>query len=173
MSNERERLAREWAKRIMSTTLEMIDPVQRAAAEHILATTTDQTMAGVEWSDEKHHLAGATTPAGNDVVMMWCDEEETGHIITAVGEWRPDQLTQNGKKYELREAGAGEEPEHLVDVDDFEDAPEGTIVASDGYLSTPLVKRYGKWCRDRIEFTAEELDAVAEQLRVLRWGWGK
>ena len=168
MSNEK--LARQWAE---SRNPNSLSEDARAAREYILATTTPQTMADEEWSDEKHHLAGATTPDGDDVVMLWHDDIGTGHIITHLEEWPRERLTPNGKRYELHEDTAPTHPEHLVDVDDFEDAPEGTIVASDGYLSTPLVKRYGKWCRDRIEITAEDLDAVAEQLRVLRWGWGE
>lgn len=99
MSNDTARLAREWA----TSTLPKGDAKTLAAIEHIMATTKEPTMADVEWDDEKHHLAGATTPKGHDAVMMWCDEEDTGHIVTDLGEWRPDQLTPNGKKYELRE----------------------------------------------------------------------
>ena len=83
------------------------------AATHILANTEPETMQGVQWEHEKHHLAGATTPAGHDAVMMWCDEEDTGHIITDLGEWRPDQLTPNGKKYELVEVT--DKPENPVE----------------------------------------------------------
>ena len=173
MSNEK--LAREWAR----TILDVVDqnPTKfnekaRAAADYILENTTPQPMADVEWDDEKHHLAGATTSKGGSVVMFWHDDVETGNIITDWGEWPRDLLTPNGKRYRLVEDTAPAHPEHLVDEDDFEQAPEGTIVASDGYLSTPLVKRYGKWCRDRIEFPSEEI-TNGDPVRVLRWGWGK
>lgn len=136
MSNERERLAREWAEDCQGEgKLPAYGIAAQAAAEHILATTTEPTMAGVKWEHEKHHLAGATTLAGFDAVMMWCDEEDTGHIITDLGEWRPDQLTPNGKRYELREVGAPEEPEHPAELSiegEYVDAPIGTIVAQDG-----------------------------------------
>lgn len=176
MSNERERLARQWAEFALSVPGG--SPGSRAAAEHILATTPEPTMAGAEWSDEKHHLAGAKCDVEGTVIsVVMVGETRDGEIYSVdldegTGFWpMPCDLTPNGKRYELREIS--EHPAYLVDVDDFKDAPEGTIVASDGYLSTPLVKRYGKWCRDCLEFTAEELDAVAEQLRVLRWGWGE
>ena len=114
----------------------------QAAAEYILAHVPAPTMQGVQWEHEKHHLAGATTPAGHDAVMMWHDEEDTGYIITDLDAWRPDQLTPNGKRYELREVGAPEEPEHpdvLKTVEGYENAPVGTIVALNGCL--PYVKR--------------------------------
>lgn len=170
MSNERERLARQWA----TSTLPRGDAKTLAAIEHILATTTEPTMAGVKWEHEKHHLAGATTLAGFDAVMMWCDEEDTGHIITDLGEWRPDQLTPNGKRYELREVGAPEEPEHpetLTTLEDYENAPEGTIVASNGQWEVPHMKQNGLWWRSGIacdnEFMARNCHPV------LRWGWGE
>ncbi|OFU54866.1 hypothetical protein HMPREF3120_05450 [Corynebacterium sp. HMSC11D10] len=175
MSNEK--LARQWAE---SRNPNSLSEDARAAREYILATTTKPTMADVEW-DDKHFLAGATLDTEESAEeMVMCGFTRDGEIYVVEpnpgrgkrGYWpMPGDLTPNGKRYELVEVT--EHPEHLVDEDDFKDAPEGTIVASDGYLSTPLVKRYGKWCRDRIEFTAEELDAVADQLRVLRWGWGE
>lgn len=122
MSNERARLAREWAK----STLPRGDAKLRAAIYHILATT-ESTMADVEWDSGMHHLAGATTPAGHDTVMLWCDEEDTGNIITELGEWRPGQLAPNGKKYEIREIGA--RPTELSSEGDYRDAPLGTVVA--------------------------------------------
>ena len=61
------------------------------------------TMAEVEWDDDVHFLAGATTPIGREAVMLWHDDEDTGNIITTTGEWRRDQLTPTGRKYELKE----------------------------------------------------------------------
>ena len=182
MSNEK--LAREWAKTIRDAVDQnptKFNEKARAAADYILANVPEPTMADVEWSDEKHHLAGATmkrafSESSVEVVMQFDRNDVFIDYTTLGGEHgmveRRD-LTPNGKKYELREVTGDDHPETLTTVEDYENAPEGTIVASDGYLSTPLVKRYGKWCRDRIEFTAEDLDAVAEQLRVLRWGWGE
>ena len=64
MSNERERLAREWA----TSTLPKGDAKTMAAIEHILATTTEPTMADVEWDWDKHLLAGATLEADGETL---------------------------------------------------------------------------------------------------------
>ena len=175
MSNERERLAREWAVDCQGEgKLPAYGIAAQAAAEHILATTTPPTMQGVQWEHEKHHLAGATTPAGHDAVMMWHDVDETGHIITDLGEWRPDQLTPNGKRYELVEVGAPEEPEHpetLTTVEDYENAPEGTIVALQDTASV-WVKSNGMWRRgDYDTRPSASMEVVSRTM--LRWGWGE
>ena len=151
-----------------------------AAAEHIMATTTEPTMADVEWDDEKHRSMGATTPAGYEVVMLWVDEHEcfdnevTRLIVTDVGLWDPKSLTPNGKRYELREAGTVKEslivhPETLTTLEDYEGAPEGTIVASNGKWEVPHMRQNGLWWRSGIacdnEFMARNCHPV------LRWGW--
>lgn len=64
------------------------------------------TMADVEWDDDLHFLAGATTPIGREAVMLWHDDVESGNIITTTGEWRRDQLTPTGKRYMLTEVQA-------------------------------------------------------------------
>lgn len=178
--NNQETLARQWAESKLAMPTSHLDADVIAAAEHILATTTPPTMADVVWDGGKHHLAGATDDAGTDVVMLWPsgdDVDIVGTDLSYCGHRDASDLTPNGKRYRLVEVTDDDpEPSHpevLRTVEDYENAREGTIVASDGYLSTPLVKRYGKWCRDRIEFTAEDLGAVPEQLRVLRWGWGE
>ena len=175
MSNERERLAREWAEDCQGEgKLPAYGIAAQAAAEHILATTTPPTMQGVQWEHEKHHLAGATTPAGHDAVMMWHDVDETGHIITDLGEWRPDQLTPNGKRYELVEVGAPEEPEHpetLTTVEDYRTAPAGTIsVDLNGY---PWLKvNSAIWESRSLEFSPQTMFMHGPH-SVLRWGWGE
>ena len=170
MTNERERLARQWAEFALSVPGG--SPGSRAAAEHVMATTTDPTMSNVEWSDDEHHLAGATTPKGHDAVMMWCDEEDTGHIVTDLGEWRPDQLTPNGKKYKLVEVTNNpEHPETLSTAEDYKDAPVGTIVAYNGFF--PYVKKGRDVWTDTFDdkFSDDLLSGVSRQ--VLRWGWGE
>lgn len=111
MSNETARLARQWAE--FAKSIPGGSPGALAAADYIMATTDPLTMADVEWDDEQHRLAGATTSRGGDVVMMWCDHDETGHIITDFGEWPRDQLTPNGKRYELVEVT--DKPENPVE----------------------------------------------------------
>lgn len=168
-----EQLAREFAEHVMSTTLERIDPVQRAAAEYILAHAPKQTMADVAWDHEKHYLAGATTSNGGSVVMLWHDDIDTDHIITDHAEWPRDRLTPNGKHYELREVGAPEQPEHPATLEtqaDYENAPEGTVVAEpDRYAWS---KEYGgEWRQGGGWRTSHEMAGTKRDM--LRWGWGK
>lgn len=128
MHNEQERLAREWADRIMSTTLERIDPVQRAAAEFILAHVPAPTMADVEWDDEKHYLAGAVceVEGAREVVVMVAPRHD-GQILClnaeVSGAWLtplPSDLTPNGKRYELVEDAPADpiERPYWVETDD-------------------------------------------------------
>ena len=173
-------LAREWAQ----TTQPKGDAKTRAAIEHIMATTTEPTMADVEWDDEKHYLAGATSEIDNSECVMLAPRN--GMILNAkpgndrVSLTSSGALTPNGKRYELREVGAtvssGEnvgpdQPQHpatLSTEEDYENAPEGTVVASpDGFA----------WTKDRVD-SWEHPDAwsddrdMAVSRKVLRWGWG-
>ena len=179
MTNERERLAREWA----TSTLPKGDAKTMAAIEHIMATTKEPTMADVEWDDEKHYLAGAIDAEGHEVVMIDAEREnirvcyvdEINLVYAPVLE-SPKNLTPNGKRYELREAGTVKEslivhPETLTTLEDYEGAPEGTIVASNGKWEVPHMKQNGLWWRSGIacdnEFMARNCHPV------LRWGWGE
>lgn len=177
MSNERERLAREWAESKLAMPTGHLDADVIAAAEHILATTTEPTMADVEWDDKKHYLAGATTTTGEVVVMMRHDTDDTDLIVCDQNAWQPYQLTPNGKRYELVEvtdkpaqADEPEYPETLTTLEDYEGAPDGTIVAVPGWGSVPLLKRGGEWHRDRLTFESREL-TDGWSMAVLRWGW--
>lgn len=178
MSNNTARLAREWAEDFLThadKTDDRYDPSKAgviAAAERILATTDPLTMADVEWDDDKHYLTGATGPFGDEVVMMWYDDD-TDHIFTNGEEWPRDRLTPNGKKYELREVGAPEEPEHpatLVTEQDYVNAPHGTIVAEPG--GHALTKGSdGGWWPGGTWRTSREMSGTKRD--VLRRGWGK
>lgn len=169
MPNEQEKLAREWAEKVKSVPEINYGPEANAAAEIVLATTAPPSMADVEWDDEKHYLAGATTPRGNDVVMMWHDGEYPGSIITGSAEWAPKDLTPNGKKYELREV-ATEHPRVLCTVEDYENAPEGTVVAQQGSAAV-WVKSRGEWRRGDYDTRPSELmEKLARAM--LREGWG-
>lgn len=165
-------LARKWAVDCQGEgKLPAYGIAAQAAAEYILATTPPPTMADVEWDDEKHHLHGATAPDGEEVVMMWPEDD---YIRTAQESWSRDCLTPNGKRYELREVGAPEEPEHpetLVTEQDYENAPEGTIVNIDGTVAIRGV--YGWICtgEDAIYRTRGMFDQGEGE--VIRWGWGK
>ena len=81
MSNERERLAREWAESKLAMPTGHLDADVIAAAEHIMATTTPLSMADVEWDDEKHRGAGATDTNGR----LWVMLQDDGVYIGCVG----------------------------------------------------------------------------------------
>lgn len=166
MTDNTERLARKWAEYIKSETSLIRTQEVHAAAEYILATTTPPTMADVEWGPE-HYLAGATTPEGLEVVMMWHDEH-TDNIITDEGAIPRDRLISNGKGYNLREIKEPEHPETLTMAEDYENAPAGTIVAENG--DSPYIKRgLGDWA-DRFGDKRSNEGMSGISRKVLRWG---
>ncbi|OIR41178.1 hypothetical protein BJP08_08100 [Corynebacterium sp. NML140438] len=153
--------AREWAQGAKSSA----SPVEREAAKALLDLLPEPTMAELEWDDDAHHLAGATTPDGHEVVMMWHDVGE--EIICNDWSWVPDSLTPNGKKYRLVE-----DPDHptiLKTEQDFKDAPLGTIVARAG--SSPWVRN-----NEAVWLCAVDTDRSSNDMAyygpwtVLRWG---
>ncbi|MBC3179392.1 hypothetical protein [Corynebacterium lujinxingii] len=77
-----------------------------------------------------------------------------------------------GSSNEKVVADQPEHPEVLSTVEDYEDAPEGTIVAAPGWDSVALLKRDGKWHRDRFTFESKDM-AGDPTVAVLRWGWGE
>ena len=182
MRNEQERLAREWAERKLYTAQRHLEdagyhtnPDTIAAAEYILATTTPPTMADVEWDHGAHCLAGVETGYedavmlhrhGRNMIVLY--DLNTGGINFCD---RSD-LTPNGKRYELREVVEPEHPETLTTVEDYENAPEGTIVASNGKWEVPFMKQNGLWRRNGISFSNNDMSQGHEHW-VLRWGWGE
>lgn len=168
MSTPTARLARQWAE---ESDPQFLNEQTRAVRDYILENTTPPTMADVEWDDDKHYLAGATTPDDTDCVMIWSDQDLSGDIVCDDSAWRPDQLTPNGKKYNLVEIAGDEHPETLTTVEDYENAPEGTIVSLQG-TSAAWVKDGGEWRRG----TYAIMDSVAASRHartVLRKGWVK
>lgn len=182
MSNEK--LARQWAERIKAAPDETYVDDVVAAAEHIMATTDPLTMADVEWNDEKHYLAGAVFEAEGStcpVVMIGETLDSLGiysvDLDENTGFWpSQEDLTPNGKRYELREIGAPEQPAHpetLVTQADYENAPVGTIVEEPGGWAWR--KGYdGEWYSRSQGGTWRTIREMADTERqVLRWGWGK
>lgn len=177
MTNQQEKLARQWAERIKSVPREYHDEMHHAVADFILAHTAPSTMADVVWDDEKHYLAGATTPRG-DVVMMWPDDD-AGDIVTDKGAWQHAALTPNGKRYELREvtvssgenvgADQPDHPEVLTTVEDYESAPLGTVVASPRFR-TWTKNRSDEWICGMALWKTSEMAGITHT--VLRWGDG-
>lgn len=178
--NEDYRKAREWAEEILAFP-ETAYPSQSMVAKVLLELLPKQTMADVEWDDDAHHLAGATTPDGQDAVMMWFDGDESELIMCVDAAWSPGQLTPNGKQYELREVTVSsneniglDQPEHptvLKTEEDFEDAPNGTIVAkSKRSASTKFAT--GEWGNPHTRECPQYM-AECGPWTVLRWGWGE
>mgnify|MGYP006988283993 CR=1 FL=1 len=176
MTNQ-EKLAREWATKYLKWNAYEDSPELHAVAELVLANTKPATMADVEWEDSEHFLAGATANDEDEEIML---TKYDGQIITASLDDPPAiwihqarDLTPNGKRYELREAGDDqpERPKVLCTVEDYGNAPVGTIAAINGY--DPIIKGNDGWgSTSEGENTSEETArrAVAER-KILRLGW--
>lgn len=141
--NQQEKLAREWAE--CAKDNEVTSPGMEAAAEYILAHTAPSTMEDVRWDHETMPGTGALTENGD----LWIMRDDAGDSIDCIS---PDLveiafvakgcLTPNGKRYKLVEASvssnenvADDQPDHpavLETVEDFEDAPVGTILLVPG-----------------------------------------
>lgn len=141
--SEQERLARQWAK----TTQPKGNVLTRAAIEHIMATTAPPTMADVDWDHETMPGTGALTVNGRLWIMRDDASDAIDCISTDLAEIAfvaKEGLTPNGKRYELREKP--DHPEVLETVEDYENAPEGTIVVTPGEDSVAVQKLDdGKW----------------------------
>ena len=185
MSNERERLARQWAE--FAKSIPSGSPAALAAAEHILATTTPPAMDEVEWDQEKHALTGAVVDVGGgpvDVVMLAgsVDGIDYATLDGKFGYAPRFYFTPNGKRYRLAEVGAtvspdenvgddqGEHPRTLTTEEDYENAPNGTVVT----------ERFRIWCKNNGAWYATESVSVCldwemshSARRMLRWGWGE
>ena len=179
MTNERERLAREWA----TSTLPKGDAKTLAAIEHIMATTKEPTMADVEWDWDKHLLAGATLEADGETLEAIMIEFDDGFIsyVTLNGERGfayAEALTPNGKKYELVEVtNQPEHPETLTTEKDYANAPAGTVVASAsrrGSMPLPMMKGSDEiWLMMKSAKGRFNDHMAGDKRRVLRWGWGE
>ncbi|HCG2982321.1 hypothetical protein ACL1CN_10370 [Corynebacterium striatum] len=177
MNNNTERLAREWAEKIKAIPRADRRTDVTAAMEYILANTTPPTMADVEWDFDKHYLAGAVDLDGNEVTMVGVrdglirvfDVADINRYYAPVLE-NPNHLTPNRKRYELREISEPEHPETLTTLEDYENAPAGTIVAIHHHSPCMKYKRK-KWTNLLgTELSVKEL--ADKSRKVLRWGWG-
>lgn len=163
---------RQWAEKVLAAPEGRHNPAEIAAAEVVVKHTPPLSMDYVEWDDEKHRLAGATTSTGQEVVMMWYDAKHTDHIISARDEWRREQLTPNGKRYELREVtDEDEHPEVLTTVEDYKNAPLHTIVARP-YHAPEIKTSWDSWVSvETGKHTNSEMAHVPRE--VLRYGSGE
>ena len=176
---EQEKLAREWAEQVMGRgelSTSVFNDGCRAAAELVLANTAPPTMEGVQWDAKKHRGLGTFGEDGVEWVMV--DMRPDRRIVGVSPDFRtvrglrPEWLTPNGKRYELREVGADqpENPKTLRTVEDLENAPDGTVVTKPGHIA--ITRRLGNWSG---QFTHEDSASMAEHgpWEVLRWGMGK
>lgn len=173
------KLARKWAADCQGEgKLPAYGIAAQAAAEYILATTAESTMAGTAWVKETHYLAGAVTKNGTELIMLDMDDD----LILVVNPDTADltnfdgyELTPNGKHYELREVtDKPDEPTHpatLATQKDYEDAPVGTIVAKvDGH---PWMKAHPIRWESGVKTLPNRDISVIGPHQVLRKGWGK
>lgn len=169
-SRSQEYLARQWAEETRDNFMSSSE-LEEAAAKYILEHTAPPTMADVEWDDEKHYLAGATDGDGDAVVM--CGENADGEINVIVS-WDhhtfstpKDQLTPNGKRYRMVEKPG--HPEVLETVEDYENAPLGTVV--EGRSILPWCKHETDWWEHAFDGSDDKkMPTYAGKTRVLRWG---
>lgn len=107
-----------------------------AAIDYILTTTDEPTMADMDWSWEKHRLAGAILPNGEEVVMIRPSTSNNDNIVTDFGDKRRKYLTPTGERYKLvKVTSETVRPKVLETEEDYENAPEGTIVDIHGTVA--------------------------------------
>lgn len=139
------------------------------AAKALLALLPEQTLDEIGWDWDTHHMAGAITPQEEEVVMLWFDDD-ANLVICAESAWRPDELTPTGNRYTLaKEDTQPEPPTVLRTVQDFEDAPSGTIVAERWYPPHMRLPS-DEWWGASDNKTHKAL-ANSGPWTVLRWGW--
>lgn len=175
---EQEKLARQWAKYYLENWTDIQingKPSERlkeakAAVEFILDHTEPETMADIVWDDEKHYLAGCTSPYGSMVMLRPQGANMIVHDLNSdlTEVFDSDDLAPNGKRYELREMGEPEHPATLKTQADYENAPSGTIVAEPGWPAWTRTFS-GKWINGGSLCDSGSMSGTKRD--VLRWGW--
>ena len=182
-NNADDQIAREWALRVVESA-ENAQPVSRgalAAARYVLDTTTPPTMSDIEWDDYAHAGLCAEHPVYGTVRMLEADSGGAIRIFyVEEGLFRrqwvlPAKLTPiPGTKIDLTPR-SGSEPENTPDhptelttLEDYRNAPGGTIVEQDG--GKPFVLIDGRWMDPNSRFF-DHWYMVGIRRRVLRWGW--
>ena len=86
-------------------------------------------------------------------------------------------FTPNGKRYKLVEVTVDEHPETLTTLEDYEDAPAGTIVAAAsrrGSKPFPMMKGSDEiWVMMKSVKGRFNYYMAGDKRQVLRWGWGE
>lgn len=173
--------ARRWAHEYMLCNFEIPEHAQDdeyMAAKYITQCLAPPTMEDLQWDRDRHFLAGATDGEYEYVMISPYRHDEESFLEIATIDCGSSNLMMidahslipNGKKYELAEVTGGEHPETLCTVEDYENAPDGTIVSAS--LVYPIVKESsGDWVNmNGNDVQAMHLRGVAR--KVLRWGWG-
>ena len=162
--------ARAWAEGAQSS----VSLVVREAAQILLDLLPEPTLDEIGWDWDTHHMAGAISPQEEEVVMLWFDDD-ANLVICAESAWRPDELTPTGNRYKLvnvnDRAEQAAHPTVLETEQDFEDAPQGTIVTR--RIRTPWTRlNNGEWaCGAEGKRKSSADMADYDGWRVLRWGW--
>ena len=171
MSKTQEQIAREWAENRMSIKSFTNNPTLEAVAEVVMLHTKPETMRDVVWDPKKHRGLGATDGYGNEWVMLKWNGAERIVCVTPdlekVHSIARFNLTPNGKRYGFT---AEEEGEHevLETIEDYEQAPDGTVVLLDGNCA--MTKGGQGWLGTK--YTAIRSDKLGGvERRVARWGW--
>lgn len=170
---DQKKLARQWAE--SRGQFENRSERERAAAEFILANTESETMMGREWVHSEHHMAGADWEGDIPVVMIDPASGRSTFVFTVeeedVHEVADKDLTPNGKRYKLVEDTTPDHPEVLETLEDYVNAPEGTIIAKPG--DHPWIKEDRMWRSPLGWDSSHSLALSWESARtVLRWGEG-
>ena len=155
MSEDLKAAARRWAHEYMLCNFEIPEHAQDdeyMAAKYITQCLAPPTMEDLQWDRDRHFLAGATDGEYDYVMISPYRHDEESFLEIATIDCDSSNLmmidahslTPNGKKYELVEVAGDEHPETLTTLEDYEDAPEGTIVAKVGW---PAWTKHqdGKW----------------------------
>ena len=174
-----EKMARRLAEQYVRKGYENGNAELDEAATRILDATAPLTMADVKWDNEKHYLAGAINEIdGSECVMVApidgaiANASLGGSCLMLTS---PGAFTPNGKKYRLVEVtDDGPEPSHpevLVTLEDYEDAPVGTVVAM-RVVADVWVKVGDKWKQGEFNHRSSGYLVGTERI-VLRRGWGE
>ena len=123
--------------------------------------------AGMRLADHKDYgrcvVSPGLTGGGLAIILALNDTHESGAMWAYT---RSDSLTF------AEEPAKPAHPEFLETEADYQNAPEGTIVALDGV--NPWVKEKDVWMQGTTaDATVYRVPCLKGPRRVLRWGWGK
>lgn len=164
--------ARQWVEAWVE---EPTNHLLAAVYRHVLATTQPLTMADVGWDDEVHAGLCAEHPKHEVVRMMYEDGDAIDCILPGMSLlriWAEELTPLPGTRVDLsprREPAAPDRPTILSSVEDYDNAPVGTVIA---YADDVAVKRDDDrwyWSGQSGTSWAEDL-ADADPCTIVRWG---